>query len=147
MPRYNNSGEFNNAFHVTRDGIIPESLKAILLDWQKLLLENDVEFISQDYNNIQTTSEDLLYLDPPYFNTKGMYYGKIDYEDFWNWLRKQNAKYFLSFDGKTTSVDSTQIIPPDVYTHHEYLYAGNSSFRRIIGKSNSEYVHESLYTR
>ena len=30
MPRYNNNGEFNNSFHVTRNGIIPKSFAKII---------------------------------------------------------------------------------------------------------------------
>ena len=41
----------------------------------------------------------------------------------------------------------TYEVPTDIYTTHEYLYNGNSSFRRVIGTSNSEYVRESLYIK
>ena len=32
MPRYNRDGEFNNSFHVTRDGIIPDTLEKIIYE-------------------------------------------------------------------------------------------------------------------
>lgn len=51
----------------------------------------------------------------------------------------------LSFDGKTSSLDITYNVPKDIYSKHEYLENGNSSFRRVIGNSNDEYVSESLY--
>ena len=76
-----------------------------------------------------------------------MYYGTIDYEKLWNWLREQNAEYLLSFDGKTSSIDVTYDVPKDLYDLHTYLYSGNSSFRRVIGTSNSELVQESLYVK
>lgn len=145
MPRYNNKGEFNNSFHVTRNGIIPETLRKVVIEWSELLNKNNVQFIHQDYLNIQSNENDLIYLDPPYANTKGMYYGTIDYDKLWNWLRNQKASYLLSFDGKTTSEDMTSEVPNDIYNEHIYLYSGNSSFRRVIGISNSEYVEESLY--
>ena len=147
MPRYNRNGEFNNSFHVTRDGIKPNTLNKIIHEWSELLNRNDVQFIHQSYNEIQSQKGDLLYLDPPYANTKGMYYGRINYEDLWNWLRNQEGMYLLSFDGKTSSEDMTYEVPKDIYDNHEYLYSGNSSFRRVIGKSSSEYVSESLYIK
>lgn len=33
MPRYNRNGEFNNSFHVTRNGIIPETFEKIIFEW------------------------------------------------------------------------------------------------------------------
>lgn len=147
MPRYNLSGDFNNSFHVTRKGILPKTFSKTVLEWSQLLNENNVEFIHRSFDEITTNEKDFLYLDPPYANTKGMYYGTIDYTNLWEWLRKQKGGYMLSFDGKTTNTNSTYAVPDDLYTKHSYLESGNSSFRRVIGKSNSEYVFESLYIK
>ncbi len=146
MPRYNNNGEFNNSFHVTRNGINPKSLAKIIRQWSDILNKYNVEFVCREYNEIQANKDDFIYLDPPYANTKGMYYGKIDYDKLWDWMRNQQCKYMLSFDGRTSSRDETYEVPKDLYSTHEYLYSGNSSFSRTIGKSSSEYVEESLYT-
>ncbi len=147
MPRYNLSGEFNNSFHVTRDGIKPETLKKIIIKWSKLLNDNDAQFICQDYREVKASKNDFIYLDPPYANTKGMYYGALDYEELWQWLRSQPCKYALSFDGISGDVDNTYEVPRDIYTKHEYLLSGNSSFKRTIGKSNDSIVYESLYIK
>lgn len=147
MPRYNRDGEFNNSFHVTRNGILPETFEKIIFEWSHLLKKNNVEFISCSYEDIKPTDNDFLYLDPPYANTKGMYYGTIDYEKFWNYLRSLPCKYALSFDGKSGDIDNTWNVPEDVYTRHEYLLSGNSSFKRTIGKSNDSIVYESLYIK
>ena len=147
MPRYNNKGEFNNSFHVTRNGVIPKSLAKTIREWSEVLNKYKVEFIHGEYNDIQPNEEDFIYLDPPYANTKGMYYGTIDYDKLWDWMRELPCKYILSFDGKTSSRDKTDEVPKDLYSTHEYLYSGNSSFSRIIGKSSSEYVEESLYIK
>ena len=98
MPRYNHDGEFNNSFHVTRNGIIPESSKK-------------VEFISCGYDEINPKTNDFVYLDPPYANTKGMYYGAIDYSKLWNWMRDLPCKYLLSFDGISGQDDNTFDVP------------------------------------
>lgn len=147
MPRYNNNGEFNNSFHVTRDGIKPETLRQVIFEWSEVLNKNNVQFIYQEYQQIKSNKNDFIYLDPPYANTAGMYFGNIDYEKLWNWLRNQDCNYMLSFNGKTSTEDMTYCVPDDVYTTHEYLYSGNSSFRRVIGTSSSEYVSESLYIK
>lgn len=147
MPRYNLSGDFNNSFHVTRKGILPKTFSKTVLEWSQLLNENNVQFLHRSYEEIITHENDFLYLDPPYANTKGMYYGTIDYGKLWEWLGSQKGKYMLSFDGKTTNTNSTYAVPKDLYSEHRYLESGNSSFRRIVGKTTSEYVFESLYMK
>ena len=147
MPRYNRDGEFNNSFHVTRNGIIPETLEKIIYEWSELLNKNKVEFIACSYDEIKPKENDFVYLDPPYANTKGMYYGTIDYDKLWNWLRNLPCKYALSFDGISGEEDNTWNVPQDVYSRHEYLLNGNSSFKRTIGKSTDSIVYESLYLK
>jgi len=147
MPRYNKSGEFNNSFHITRDGIRPETLKGIIFQWSELLNKNNVEFICRSYEEIQSNENDVIYLDPPYANTKGMYYGSLDNEKLWNWMRQQNGKYYLSFDGISGEIDNTHGVPTDVYSEHKYLLSGNSSFKRTIGNSSDSIVYESLYIK
>lgn len=147
MPRYNRNGEFNNSFHVTRNGIVPERLEKIIIEWSQLLKKNNVKFICCSYEDIFPTEKDFLYLDPPYANTKGMYYGTIELEKFWNYLRQLPCKYALSFDGKSGEINNTWEVPKDIYAKHEYLLNGNSSFKRTIGKSNDSMVYESLYIK
>ena len=147
MPRYNYNGDFNNSFHLTRNGIIPETLEKIIYEWSELLRQNKVQFISCSYEKIRPKKNDFIYLDPPYANAKGMYYGNIDYEKFWEWLRKLPCKYALSFDGVSGEEDNTWNVPEDIYTKHEYLINGNSSFKRVVGKSNNSIVYESLYLK
>ena len=147
MPRYNRDGEFNNSFHVTRNGIIPETLEKIIYEWSELINKNEVEFIACSYDEIKPKENDFVYLDPPYANTKGMYYGTIDYEKLWDWLRNLSCKYALSFDGISGKEDNTWNVPQDIYSTHEYLLSGNSSFKRTIGKSNDSIVYESLYLK
>lgn len=154
MPRYNNDGNFNNSFHITRSGIDPLSLTTIIHEWSSCLNKHNVEFYTCSYEDIKPqSSDDFMYLDPPYANTKGMYFGTIDYEVLYNYLRKLPCGYAMSFDGKVIDTisnqmaDNTHNVPTDIYTNHIYLYAGNSGFRRTIGKSNSTDVYESLYVK
>ena len=147
MPRYNKEGRFNNSFHITRNGIFPDKLRKILLEWSELLNKYGVEFKCCDYSEITSNENDLLYLDPPYANTKGMYYGSLDLQKFFSWLEAQRGYYLLSFDGRSGEVDNTYDLPSNLYSEHKYILNGNSSFKRTIGKSNDSIVYESLYLK
>lgn len=150
MPRYNQNGEFNNSFHITRDGIRPEILKPILYEWSDKLRKNNVEFVHRSYEEIlgEIKEGDFIYMDPPYFNTKGMYFGEIDFESFFVFLEnvsKMNVKFALSFNGKSGDIDNTYSVPEKCYRRHLYIKSGNSSFKRTIGKDKNAIVYESLY--
>jgi len=148
MPRYNDKGEFNNSFHVTRNGIRPSSLEWVIEDWNLILVRKKVEFICQDYREVKPEKGDFLYLDPPYAGTKGMYHGGIDLESFWEYLRGLKCGYALSFDGKIDGgSDFTYSVPKDLFTEHEYLCNGNSSFRRVVGNNTHANILESLYIK
>lgn len=147
MPRYNHDGKFNNSFHITRNGITPERLEKIVFEWSELLNYKHIEFLACSYEKINPKKDDFVYLDPPYANTKGMYYGCIDYEKLWEWLRNISCKYVLSFNGISGDKNNTWDVPAEIYSQHKYLLSGNSSFKRTIGKSNDNIVYESLYIR
>lgn len=147
MPRYNLNGQFNTSFHLTRNGMTPDKVLKILEDWSKILNKYDVQFESKTYTEIKPSNNDFMYLDPPYFNTKGMYYGTIDYDALWKYLSQCSCDYMLSFDGIAGSENNIQSIPKNIYDKHILLDSGNSSFRRVIGTSNNTNVYESLYIK
>ena len=145
--RFNDKGDFNNSFHHSRPGINPETLKEIILDWSAYL--QNTEFFAADYTSTTASAKsgDIVYLDPPYFHTKGRYFGAIDFEKFLEYLEdlnKRNIKYLLSFDGKRGDKDYTVSLPKELYKRHEFLPSGNSTFKKVIDKKN-EIVLESLY--
>ena len=147
LVRYNSKGEFNTSLHLSRSGIKPESLAKIIIDWYNKLNKYNVQFICCDYQMIKPKNKnDLVYIDPPYANTKGIYYGKIDYEQLWKWIRNLKCNYILSFDGKRDEIDNTYNVPKDIYTVHEYIKSGRSSFKDLISKQ-TQYVYESLYLK
>lgn len=148
LPRYNRSGEFNNRLHLTRDGISPNNLAPVLSEWSKQLRSNAVEFYSCSYEAIHPEPRAFMYLDPPYAHTKGMYYCDFDISTFFSWLRQQGCRYALSFDGKlSTGEVFTQAVPKDLYTEHQYILSGNSSFRRLFSENRQVTVYDSLYLR
>ncbi len=144
--RYNSSGDFNTSLHFSRDGIKPDKLSSIILTWSDKLNSANVKFLCSGYENIVPKQGDFVYLDPPYANTRGMYYGSIDYNCLWSWMRNLGCKYILSFDGKTESTDNTFPVPKDLYNKHEYIKSGRSSFRSLKMQS-TQIVKESLYIK
>ena len=148
MPRYNGDGAFNSSCHFSRPGIDPKTLAKVCEDWHRILRTNNVEFVCQEYDAVVPGENDLLYLDPPYgsVNRHQMYFGGIDLDKFFAWLRHQPCKWLMSFDGIRGNNDYTKPLPEDLYACHEYLDSGNSSFSRYLGKGDDERVRESLYS-
>lgn len=142
--RYNLKGEFNASLHFSRSGIKPDKLEKIIIEWSQCLNKNNVKFICADYSEINAKNKnDFMYLDPPYYNTKGMYYGIINYEKFWTWLKSQPCQYLLSF-GKRKNKNNTYNVPTYLYSKHVYLPKKRSSFKDLRCQI-TEYVEESLY--
>lgn len=145
--RFNNKGEFNNSLHHTRPGISPERLRKIILDWSKHI--SCSEFYADDYRKTASTATkgDLVYLDPPYFHTKGRYYGTIDFDSFLAFLEDLNSRgvrFMLSFDGVRGDENYVVDLPQDLYKRHEMVPSGNSSFKKVMDKTSMQ-VFESLY--
>lgn len=145
--RFNKSGEFNNSLHHTRPGIHPDRLDLIISDWSNRI--QGATFTNSDYRETAANAErgDFVYLDPPYFNTKGRYYGGIDFGEFTQFLESLNAKgvhYALSYDGVRGDTDYTAPLPKELYRHKIMIPSGNSSFKKLQDKKN-ELVYESLY--
>lgn len=148
LVRYNNKGDFNTSFHLNRNGIIPNKLSNIIDEWSKLLNKNNVEFIACDYRKIQPiNNNDFMYFDPPYAKTKGLYYGTLDNELFFDYLRKLKCSYILSYDGISGKINSTVDLSTDLFDKHIYLNSGNSSFKRIVEIDKQADVYESLYIK
>lgn len=147
MPRYNKNGDFNNSFHITRNGIEPQTLRNIIFDWSVKLNQKDVKFLHRSFEDVVANEEDYVYMDPPYMNTKGMYFSSFDSGKLFDFMRSLKCKYSFSYNGKSGQDDNTADVPEDVYTEHLYLKSGNSSFKRTIGKDRHAMVFESLYIK
>lgn len=145
--RFNGNGDFNNSLHYTRKGITPDKLRKIIFDWSQKI--QSVDFINADYRDTTTnaTKNDFIYLDPPYFNTKGRYYGKINFDEFYSYLEDLNSrgiKFALSFDGECGDRIYETSLPRELYQRHIKLKSGKSAFKKVIDNI-SEDVFESLY--
>jgi len=142
MPRYNKKGEFNNSCHFSRSGMNPIKVSNIILKYHQLFNDKNVVFYTSSYDKINYL-DGLIYLDPPYENTKGMYFDNFNNNQFINWLNSIKQNWILSYDGNGSIVDNTILN----YDKHIYLESGNSSFKRILGNSKDSIVKESLYLK
>lgn len=145
--RFNQKGEFNNSFHLSRPGIHPDRIGPIMRDWSRRI--SNSKFIASDYSEIvaRATEEDFIYLDPPYFNTKDRYYGAIDTDrllEVLDRLNERGVRYALSLDGFSGETDYRVEIPSELFTEQYLLTSGNSSFKKVIDGETAE-VKESLY--
>ena len=145
MPRYNKNGEFNNSFHITRNGITPDKFEKIVTEWSRLLNQYNVQFICQSFEKIVPNENDLVYLDPPYANTKGMYFGGFDNMCLFAFLERLRCDWMLSYDGMAGDDNLVVDVPKNLYKRHLLINSGNSSFRRVIGNDKYCNVQESLY--
>lgn len=145
MPRYNLKGNFNNSFHVTREGITPDKFEKIVKEWNFLLNKYNVQFVCQSFEKINPGKNDFVYLDPPYANTKGMYYGGFDNTTLFEFLSGLESDWMLSYDGIAGNNKMLVNVPETLYKKHLLIDSGNSSFRRVIGKDKNCNVKESLY--
>lgn len=147
ITRFNQKGEFNSAFHITRAGINPDTLDNVIHDWSQRI--QDVRFYHKDYQELTSLAEkgDLIYLDPPYANTTQMYYGKFDNEPFFEYLEDLNhrgVKWLLSYDGIRGDNDLRVDVPKELYKRSELLFSGLSGLNRVLNKTTVS-VQESLY--
>ena len=160
--RYNpKNNHFNASFHVGgRFGIMPDELKQVFDSWGSVIdsfIEKGgtIEFINHSYDEVicEAKMGDVVYMDPPYENTTGMYFcNGFDTEHFWEMLSKLNdrkVKWLLSYDGISGDNDLTADVP-HLYVRHEYVNSGHSSFKKLKSKTtkekkNKDIVKDSLY--
>ena len=145
--RFNKNGDFNNSLHHTRPGINPKRLEKILLDWSSHI--QGTTFQSADYRETtaDASANDFVYLDPPYFNTRGRYFGGIDFDAFCEYLESLNSRrirFALSFDGRRGNKEYSSPIPSDLYVRKQMIRSGNSAFKKVQDHTTEEVI-ESLY--
>ena len=142
--RFNQNGEFNVGFNHKRKGIPPHEAHALLQDWHSLLTNNDVRFAVRDYREVRSRSQDVLYLDPPYFNPRPQIYaGKFDFHDFWKWMKRQNGSYLLSLNGFVNGDDRRVDVPAHLYDEQSQIEASTGS----LNTNGPVHVTNSLYVR
>jgi len=148
LVRYNKVGDFTTSCHFTRAGIKPDNLEKIISDWHYLLNKHNVYFLNKSYDEIEgIQNNDLVYCDPPYDISGGMYdFDTFDKDKFFDWLRQLPCKYLLSYDGKSGKIDNTYKMPEDIYDDHIYIDSSISGFKKLVNKEVVT-VYDSLYIK
>ena len=148
LVRYNKQGDFTTSCHFTRAGIKPDNLEKIISEWHYLLNKYNIQFFVISYeglNNIQPN--DLVYCDPPYDISGGMYdFDTFDKDKFFNWLRQLPCKYLLSYDGYSGKINNTFDLPIDLYDEHIYINSSQSGFKKLV-KNEAVEVSDSFYIK
>lgn len=145
--RFNDKGEFNNSFHLSRRGMEPDRFEKVVYSWQGAI--TGVDFVCQDYALTLDCAEkgDFVYLDPPYAGNKQRYSDNLDLSRFLEDLEKLNTKgvkWMLSFDGRRGNRSLIHNIPKPLYKRHMLLSSGNSAVNKVLN-GPVEAVEESLY--
>lgn len=145
--RFNQDGQFNNSFHLSRRGMRPERFRKTVKAWLPII--RDVTFVCQDYaKTIQmAASDDFVYCDPPYAGNKQRYQDSLDFNKLFgalNDLNQRKVKWALSFDGMRGDQILIREVPRSLYKRQFLLSSGRSSVKKVLNNAMEE-VKESIY--
>lgn len=83
-----------------------ESKRALLRDIEYL---KDVEFICNDYRDVELPEGCVIYADPPYANTTGYSKEKFNSEEFWEYMRNISNDHMVFISEQTAPDDFISI--------------------------------------
>ena len=150
-PRFNQNGDFNQSYDKRRLGMHPHKMRLEILG-ASLLLAKNTRALWAEFEAILTeaTTDDLVYLDPPYEGTSAgvnkRYYKGVDRERLIAALKdlnQRNIPYLLSYDGCCGTTTYGSPLPEELHLTRLELVAGRSSQATLSGRS--EITVESLY--
>ena len=149
--RFNGSGEFNQGPDNRRLGLKPDKLKRETALMSKLLKDR-IKIVGGDFRDAiaDATSNDLVYMDPPWQGTSGKRDPRYAYllnldeliQELEN-LNKRNVPYMLSFDGTCGDRTYGTELPESLQLKKVGLNAGRSSQATLLGRD--DVTIESLY--
>lgn len=149
--RFNGSGEFNQGPDNRRLGLKPDKLKRETALMSKLLKDR-IKIVGGDFRDAiaDATSNDLVYMDPPWQGTSGKRDPRYAYllnldeliQELEN-LNKRNVPYMLSFDGTCGDRTYGTELPEYLQLKKVGLHAGRSSQATLLGRD--DVTIESLY--
>ena len=149
--RFNRHGRFTQSHDKRRLGMRPEKMSAQILAVSKLL-KGKVELRKGDWLKTieDSTSEDFVYMDPPYFGTSAgkdkRYFQQLDFDvlvDGIDLLQKKNVPFTLSYDGITGDREYSPELPEALNLTRILINAGRSSQSTLHGRIETTF--ESLY--
>lgn len=146
--RFNSSGDFNNSFHLSRDGMAPGRFEDVVLKWHKRLKSVTIDCIDYRATLEMVKAGDFVYLDPPYLGCINRYCQPVIARDFFDYLEQLNRKDVLwisSFDGYSDDKDyKSNSFPEEVYESHLYVRNGRSFTSGVLNSKEGS-VYESIY--
>jgi DNA adenine methylase len=145
--RFNDKGEFNNSFHLSRKGMNPKLFSNNVRIWSEQI--KGVEFSCCDYEATLNRCKkgDFVYFDPPYLGSKNRYIDDLDFDRLIKNLENLNlreVKWALSFDGSRGDKDLSADIDNSIFKRKVMISNGHSAVKRVLNGPLEE-VHESLY--
>jgi DNA adenine methylase Dam len=145
--RFNDKGEFNNSFHLSRPGMSPDTFAKAVRAWSQRIA--GVAFACQDYEATvaEAGRSDFVYLDPPYAGNRQRYTADLDVDRFYtvvDSLNRRGVKWAWSFDGQRGETDLSHPVPPTLYKRRLLIRSGNSAVAKVLN-GPVEDVQESLY--
>jgi DNA adenine methylase len=145
--RFNDNGEFNNSFHLSRKGMRPDLFKQGIMLWSQRL--QSVDLACCDYREALGRAQkgDLVYMDPPYMGSKNRYISDLNYAgllDSLEALNQRGVRWALSFDG-SRGEDSYQVaMPKHLFRQAVDVRTGLSAVKKVLNGAE-EHVTEKLY--
>lgn len=145
--RFNDKGEFNNSFHLSRRGMNPDTFEKNVMLWHDKI--QGVVFRNENYIDSisEAKSSDFIYFDPPYAANKQRYISDLDIDQFFLALEHLNVKgikWGLSFDGTRGDTNLIHDLPKNLYKRHILLSSGKSAVNKVLN-GPVENVFESFY--
>lgn len=149
--RFNQDGKFNQSADKRRLGMRPEKMRAAVIGASNLL-RGRVEFCCGDFRETiaGATSNDLIYMDPPYQGTTygrdKRYFAQLEREHLVEALGELNTRtvpFLLSYDGMCGDVTYGEALPESLEAKQLLLNAGRSSQATLNG--HDHVTVESLY--
>jgi len=150
-PRFNTKGEFNQSHDKRRLGMHPGKMRREILG-ASVLLARRAKAVYGDFEHttVEATSEDIIYMDPPYEGTSTTsdkrYYQSLARERLIDALAKLNARrvpFLLSYDGQCGDKTYGLPLPKDLRLTRLEMNAGRSSQSTLSGRA--EVTTEVLY--
>jgi len=149
--RYNSHGEFNQSPDNRRLGMKPSTMRAQVIGASHYL-KGRTTVSSVNYRDVFSgvTSDDLVYMDPPYQGVCGnrdtRYLQSVQFCEFIEVLQElnqRNIRFLLSYDGRTGEKTHGRSLPDDLNLTLTELYAGRSTQATLLGRN--DVTIESLY--
>lgn len=149
--RFNSNGDFNQGPDNRRLGMNPNKVRREILRIHNIL-RGKATVLSADYRTVlqRATSDDLVYMDPPWQGTSGnrdpRYAFTLNLEELIEEMERLNdsgVPFLLSFDGECGNRTYGKDLPPSLALQRVPLDAGRSSQATLLGRT--EVTIESLY--